>query len=184
MTMTTESAIEAILFFRGEPISIGSLARYIEVSEAEIKEALSALEKSLRGRGIALITEGKTVALGTNREVSSLIEKVVKEELHRDIGKAGLEVLAIVTYKGSASKREIEYIRGVNSSYILRNLMMRGLIEVDEENAKKERSRTYKPTIDLLSHLGISSVSELPEYNAMIQELEATTVSADTTTDE
>lgn len=170
--MTTEAAIEAILFFRGEPVSITALSRHLSLKEQEIKKALEILQVNLERRGITLITEGKHVALGTHKDASSIIENIIKEELHRDIGKAGLEVLSIVVYKGSVSKREIEYIRGVNSSYIIRNLMMRGLIEIDEETPKAERSRSYKPTIDLLSHLGVSKISDLPEYEAVNKEIE------------
>jgi segregation and condensation protein B len=91
-----------------------------------------------------------------------LIESLIKDELSKDLGKAGLETLAIVLYRGPIARSEVNYIRGVNSNYILRNILVRGLIEKDE--ASSARSTVYRPTFELLSYLGISKVEDLPEY--------------------
>lgn len=113
----------------------------------------------------------KSVMLATAPEVSGVIEKVRKEELSRDIGKAGIETLSVILYKGPVARSEIDYIRGVNSTFILRNLLIRGLIE-RISNPKNQRSFLYKPTFELLSFLGISSIEELPKFKAVQQELE------------
>ena len=109
--------------------------------------------------------------LGTSPENHDLIEKLKKDELSKDIGKAGLETLSIVLYRGPVRKSEIDYIRGVNSGSILRNLMIRGLIE-RKSDEKDQRSFLYVPTFDLLSFLGISELNELPEYEKVKTELE------------
>ncbi len=83
---------------------------------------------------------------------------------------SALETLSIIIYRGPITKKEIDYIRGVNSGFILRNLLIRGLIEKDE--SKEGRGVQYKPTLDLLSLLGISNLSELPEYDAVKKEIE------------
>jgi segregation and condensation protein B len=85
---------------------------------------------------------------------------------------AGLETLSIVLYLGPVSRSEIDYIRGVNSNFILRNLLMRGLVERIEHETDK-RSLKYRPTFELLSFLGIGSVEELPEYETTRAEIEA-----------
>ena len=71
-----------------------------------------------------------------------------------EIGKAGLETLAIVLYNGPVSRREIDYIRGVNSSFILRNLCVRGLVE-READSKDQKIFKYRSSLNLLAHLGI-----------------------------
>jgi len=169
--MDLDSKIEAILFFRGEPISIRDLARLLETPERNIREGLDTLEKKLAGRGVRLMVKSDEVMLATAPELSDLIEQIRKEELTKELGKAGLETLSIVLYKGPITRSEIDYIRGVNSTFILRNLMIRGLIE-RTVNPKDQRSFLYKPTFELLSFLGITKLEELPEFDTVKQELE------------
>jgi len=111
------------------------------------------------------------VMLGTTKEMSSTIEKLTKEELVRDLGKAGLETLSIVLYQGPISRADIDFIRGVNSQFILRNLLIRGLVE-RVENPKDARSFLYKTTLSLLAHLGITKIEELPEYSQVRDDIE------------
>ena len=134
----------------------------LKVKESEILTALSELENTLLNRGIALIRNGEEVELRTSPSVSALIETLTKEELSRDLGKAGLETIAVILYKGSAKRSEIDYIRGVNSSFILRNLLIRGLIERQVDGG---RGFLYTPTTDLLAHLGVKKLEELPEFD-------------------
>ena len=108
---------------------------------------------------------GDEATLGTVPEMGALIESLLKEELVKDLGKAGLETLAIVLYRSPITRTEINYIRGVNSNYILRNLLVRGLIEKDEHSTA--RSTMYKPTFELLSYMGVSKVEDLPEYTSV-----------------
>lgn len=174
MNMNTANTLEAVLFFYGEPLSLRKLATLLDKSEGEIKDALAELKSSLEGRGLTLLEKDGEVALGTRAEASSIIEKLVKEEFHRDIGKAGLEALSLVIYYGPISRADIDYVRGVSSHFILRNLQLRGLVEKIENPADK-RSFLYRPTFDLLSHLGVSSVEELPEYAEVRAEIAAKT---------
>ena len=123
-------------------------------------------------RGLTLIQTDTEVMLGTAKEFSPLIEQLTKEELSRDLGKAGLETLSIVLYQGPISRADIDYIRGVNSQFILRNLLIRGLVE-RIDNPKDARSFLYKTTLDLLAHLGISKVEDLPEYEKVRSDIDA-----------
>jgi segregation and condensation protein B len=109
--------------------------------------------------------------LGTAQELSPLIEQLTKEELSRDLGKAGLETLSIILYQGPISRADIDYIRGVNSQFIVRNLLIRGLIE-RVDNPKDARSFLYKTTLQLLSHLGVSKIEDLPEYQQVRKDIE------------
>ncbi len=169
-SLPLQSQIEAILFFKGEPVSIKKLEENLKVTKEEIEIAINELRKDLSLRGIVLLEHDSLVSLGTHPEASPLIEKITKEELLKDLGKAGLETLAIILYKKEVLKREIDYIRGVNSSFILRNLLIRGLIEKIEKEGI--RGFAYKPTIDLLAYLGIQKIEDLPEYSKVFQELE------------
>lgn len=169
--MPLPQQIEAILFFKGEPVSIKRLSEMLSVSKEEISAGIADLESALQNRGITLMHKEDEVMLATAKDQSDLIARIAKEELSRDLGRAGLETLTIVLYRSPISRRDIDYIRGVNSAFIVRNLLIRGLIE-RIQNEKDERVFLYKPTFELLSYLGISRIEDLPEYSAVQQEIE------------
>lgn len=168
--MTLDSQIEALLFWKSEPLDTREIARILQKTEGEISDALIVLEARLLQTGIRLVRNGTMVMLGTAPEMGSRIEALQKEELQKDLGKAALETLTIILYRAPVSKGELDYIRGVNSSFILRALLVRGLIE-RSINQNDKRSFVYRPTFDLLSHLGLSKIEDLPEYGAVAQEI-------------
>ncbi|HTE48789.1 MAG TPA: SMC-Scp complex subunit ScpB [Candidatus Paceibacterota bacterium] len=161
--MDIEKQIEAILFWKGEPVSRKKLAEILKVGQSEINESIEKIKESLKGRGTVLIEKENEIMLGTAPEFASLIEDLQKEELNKELSKASLETLSIVLYKNGVSRAEIDYIRGVNSSFTLRALSIRGLVEktIDENDSRRY---IYKPSFELLSYMGIKSVVELPDY--------------------
>ena len=169
--MNLSSKIEALLFYRAEPVSIKTLSKLLEVDREEVCRGIEELKESLSNRGVQLLTKDDEVELRTSPECSELIENIRKEELVRDLGKAGLETLSIVAYQGPVSRADIDYIRGVNSTFIIRNLLIRGLI--DRVTNKGSRGFMYKPSFELLSFLGISNIEELPEFDTVKGELDA-----------
>ncbi len=168
--MELESKIEALLFWKGEPVSLHKLASLLGVDESKVNESISTLKEKLNGRGIVLVEKDEEVTLGTSPQLSDLIENLTKEELNKDLGKAGLETLSIVLYKGPIKRSEIDYIRGVNSNFILRSLLVRGLVEKIQA-PQDQRSFLYKPTMELLSFLGITRIEDLPEYSETKEKL-------------
>lgn len=178
--MNLSSQLEAILFWKAEPMSLKKLSSLLNIDIEIIKTSLLELETALKGRGLTIVRTDDEVMLGTAKELSPIIEQLTKEELSRDIGKAGLETLSIILYQGPISRADIDYIRGVNSQFIVRNLLIHGLIE-RVDNPSDARSFLYKTTLDLLSHLGLSRIEELPEYETVrkeIQTLKADAVNA------
>lgn len=159
-------AIEALLFIYGEPMKIKKLAELSGTEEKNVKEALLLLGEKMKetGRGLNLVVLDDKATLSTKQEFSNLVKKVVKEELDSDLTPASLETLAIVAYLGPVSRTHIDYIRGVNSSFILRNLMVRGL--VSRETDKNEQTGfLYNITFDFFKHIGINSQEELPDFS-------------------
>lgn len=180
--MTLDAQIEAVLFWKAEPVSVKKLASILGKNEKEIREAVAALKTNLQtqNRGLTLIELEDEITLGTSKDISALIEKLTKEELVKDLGKAGLETLSIILYQGPLTRSEIDYIRGVNSQFILRNLLVRGLVD-KVENPKDRRAFLYKSSFDLLSFLGISNIADLPDYESVRRNIDAfkTAASAD-----
>lgn len=164
------SKIESVLLFKNEPVTLSELEKMLDASKENIKETISKLQEEYKDRGIVIITDGESYGLGTHPDNSALIEKMQKDELSRELGRAGLETLSIILYRGPVSRREIDHIRGVNSGFILRNLLIRGLVE--RADIVGERSYSYKPTLKLLQHLGVTRIEDLPEYSQAFKKIE------------
>lgn len=171
MEIDLSSKIEGLLFYRGEEVSKKELSSLFNKTIEEIEQALETLEEKLKNRGIVLVKKDDSVVLGIASELGSLIEGIRKDELDKELSKAAVETLSIILYKDKVTRSEIDYIRGVNSSFILRNLLVRGLIEKIFD-PKDSRRILYRPTLDALSFMGITSINELPNYDVVVSKLE------------
>jgi segregation and condensation protein B len=166
-----ESKIESLLFYKGDSMKIKELAKIFEVSEKEISTAIINLKQQLESRGVQISEKEDSVVLVTSKEASDIIEKIRKEELTKDLSKAALETLSIIMYRGPIKRSEIDYIRGVNSQFILRLLLVRGLIE-KVTNPKDERGYLYKATFELLNMLGVNKIEEIPEFKSVNEDID------------
>lgn len=166
--LTPPAAAHALLFASDGPLSKKQLAGLLGVKDAEIRVVLKALTDSLKGSGVMLVETDTEAELRTAPEAAVMVKKLRESELSRDLGKAGLETLAVIAYQtaglpvqAGATRGEIDWVRGVNSSTSLRTLLMRGLIE-GREDAKDKRRIRYGLTTEALAHLGIARVEDLP----------------------
>lgn len=166
--MTLDAKLEAILFYKAEPLKKSDLSGFFSVDAAELEAALLKLQERLKTGGTMLVMTESVVELATRPELDELIEELRKDEMKRDIGKAGAETLAIVLYNSPVSRGDIERIRGVNSSYILRSLEIRGLID----RATVGRKSEFRPTTALLRHLGVGGKTELKDFADVMNALE------------
>lgn len=170
MALSPTATLEALLFAAGEPLPKKRLATLMGVSTETLQEAANELRTSLDSRGLALVeTEGE-LELRTSPDAADAVMKLREAELSRDLGKASLETLAIILYKGSATRSDIDWVRGVNSSAALRALTLRGLIERTEDAGDRRRAR-YETTTDALAHLGVSRREDLPRYSEFTADL-------------
>ncbi|OGL79342.1 SMC-Scp complex subunit ScpB [Candidatus Uhrbacteria bacterium RIFCSPHIGHO2_12_FULL_54_23] len=171
------SQIESLLFISNRPLTARRLAELVEAKEDEAVKALEELraQTNTDGRGVQLVKVGNSYQFATRGEHAKLVASFVKEELVGEMTKPQLETLTIVAYRGPVSKTELEQIRGVNCSLILRNLMIRGLVEEVESNVPTGRDlsvqnglgalvRRYQVTHEFVRHLGLSGVEALPDY--------------------
>lgn len=162
----------AFLFSEGGSLSRKKLLSLLGCKEPELGSILNALKERLEGSGVELIQTDIEVSLAIAPRASEAVQKAFERELGREIGDAGLEVLAIVLYRGPSTRAQIDYIRGVNTSSTLRNLLSRGLLE-RTGNPEDAREYLYRPTVELLAHLGITESKELPDYATIVAELAA-----------
>ena len=117
--------LESVLFLKGEPVNINWLAKTLDKPEKKINISLERLSKQLENRGVRLVRNGNDVVLATAPESAEILKSIINSEFDSELSKASLETLSIIIYKGAASQRRDDYIRGVNSSFILRNLLVR-----------------------------------------------------------
>lgn len=165
--------IEAVLFYKAEPVSSKKLAEILSASIEEINTSILELEGLLKERGVTLVKKEDEYMLGVSNEFSELIENLKKEELKKELSKSSLETLSIILYRNGATRSEIDFIRGVNSGFTLRALMVRDLIE--KVNTKEDsRKYIYKPTMNLLAFMGVSKIEDLPNYTEINKNIENT----------
>lgn len=162
--MNLPSQIESILFVASKPLSRKKIAKALEVTEHDVAEALEELLVKYNSdtSGIQIMVTGNDIQMATHPENADILEGFLRHEVAGELTRAQLETLTVVAYRGPITRPELEEIRGVNCAIILRNLMMRGLVEEDTEADKLMEA--YKLTTAALSHLGIKSVEELPHY--------------------
>lgn len=168
MNRPLSALIEALLFVSGEPLKLTRLGALTDASKQEVAAALLELREryqSDRTHGLMLIEHDGAVELATIPEAAEAVARLGTSALQGSLSKAALEVLAIVAYRAPLTRSEIESIRGVNCSFTLRTLLLRGLIE--REEVAGERGFVYKPTFALLEKLGLNRLEDLPDYTLL-----------------
>jgi len=167
-----DKKIEALIFYKGEEISFGELSKILEIGEDEIKNSVQNIKERYIDSGIKIITTETSVMFTTGEEISEIVEKLEKEEYKKELSKVALETLTIILYRGPIKRSMIDYIRGVNSQFTLRNLLIRGLIE-KEIDPKDERTYLYRSSADLLRYMNITDIKELQEFNEINEKIDA-----------
>lgn len=165
-----KTKIEALMFSATKAMTARALANFINrageaVKTEEVAQAISELknEYNSRPRGVRIVQAGEEYQMVTAPESADLVKKFLKEDITGELTPASLEALTVIAYRGPISKLELEQIRGVNCSLILRNLLIRGLIQANEKKAQN----FYEITTDFLKYLGINSADELPDYQRL-----------------
>ncbi len=165
--MSVKSKIESLLFISAKPMSINQLASLLNKKKEEIKKAGEELveEYKKNKRGIQIIKNGSKLQMVSSPENARLVQEFIKDETSGELSRPSLETLTIIAYRGPISKTDLDRIRGVNCSLILRNLLIRGLIEAKKDTKKNETY--YTVSFDFIRFLGISDIKELPDYEKL-----------------
>ncbi|MFH0873627.1 MAG: SMC-Scp complex subunit ScpB [Candidatus Komeilibacteria bacterium] len=161
------SSIESLLLVSAKPLSFRELAQLTQSGTDEVAAAVTQLQSKFNDAvgGIRLLVNDKRAQLATDAGQTKLIKAYLQSEITGELTRPSLETLTIVAYRQPVTKEELEQIRGVNCSLILRNLMIRGLVEPRE--AKGGLTTDYSVTMDFLRFLGITKVEELPDYERL-----------------
>jgi len=165
--MKLKSRIESLLFVNSDPLSFEKITEITGTSKKKVKETAENLltEYNESDRGMNIVKKDQQLQMVSNPDNSDVVQELTDQKVKSDLTRAQLEALTIIAYRSPVTKPELEEIRGVNCTRILRNLMMRGLIE---EQEKRDRLvPEYVLSTRALQHLGISSTEELPDYKEL-----------------
>jgi segregation and condensation protein B len=177
--LSLPALIESLLFIAPGTVSPSQLAAVLEVPISEIEVGLNELDaqySDLRSdRGLRLQRHRGRVQLTTPPQAAELIERFLGLETSGRLSHAALETLAIVLYKQPVTRPQIDGIRGVNSDYVLRSLLRKGLIQEIGRAETPGRPILYSSTPELMQYFGLNSIDEMPPLD--IQEESGTELS-------
>lgn len=162
-----KNKVEAILFVSDRPLTAKRIAQVLGIKPEEVVAFIQELstEYDEMKRGFRILTVGEKYQLVSASEYADVVKKFLNADLTAELTKPSIETLAIIGYRGPVSKAELEMIRGVNCSLILRNLMMRGLVDAKEDS--KTMQTYYSISGEFLRHLGVTSVEQLPHFEKL-----------------
>lgn len=166
-TLDLHRAFEALLFLAGKPLRIKKIAELLGTDQATARAAVEAFRMTwnARGGGTVVAMVGDEVQMVTHSDLHAIAEAYVKDETRGELTRPQLEALTVIAYRGPMTKAELEQIRGVHCGLILRNLLIRGLIEERRDPEKHEDA--YTISMDLLRHLGLTDARELPDFERL-----------------
>lgn len=165
--MNLKRDIESLLFVAAKPLTLKKLAELTGRQPEAVAGAVSELrlEYNRDEKGVQIQQHGQQVHMVSSPLAANVVTAFVKDEQSGELTDPAIETLTIIAYRGPMTKSELDQIRGVNCSLILRHLMIQGLVEASEDRAKM--ITRYSVTLDFLRFLGVRSVDELPDYRQL-----------------
>ena len=151
--------LSAILFSAGAPVTKKKLMKQVQCTKEDLEEMLRGV-REIHAGSLTIVDDGELVTLVIDPSMNEFIESMQKDEESSSLSVSAQETLAIIAYAGLIDKVSLDFLRGVNTQYILRRLAMRGLVRERKENGK----RLFSITVDFLRHLGIEKKEDLPDY--------------------
>ena len=165
-----EGILEGLLFVQGdEGLTLKDVMSILEVDEEKAKNIVYNLKTSYEkeNRGLRLNYLGNTFKLTTREEHKEYYEKLLESPSTHILSQAALEVLAIIAYNEPITRGQIDEMRGVDSSYVLRKLLAKGLIKENGRSNLPGHPILYKTTDDFLDYFGLSTKDDLPDISSI-----------------
>ncbi|MBI2459685.1 MAG: SMC-Scp complex subunit ScpB [Parcubacteria group bacterium] len=165
-----KSKIESLLFISAKPLAASQLAGLLKVDKKEIITNADELLNDYKNNqaGLQIIKDGSKYQMVSAPANAAVIQELIKDETTGELSRPSLEALTIIAYRGPVAKIDLDRIRGVNCALILRNLLLRGLIEGKFD--KKKNQTYYTATFDFIRFIGLSQIKELPDYDRLHQD--------------
>jgi len=177
MFMSIKSKIESLLFISAKPMAVSQLVDLLKADlptgQAGKKEIIKSADELLADyktsqAGVQIIKDGSKYQMVSAPANAKIIQEFIKDETTGELSRPSLEALTIIAYRGPVAKIDLDRIRGVNCALILRNLLLRGLIEGKFD--KKKNEIYYTATFDFIRFIGLNDIKELPDYKRLHQD--------------
>ncbi len=168
--MNLLGVLEGILFVVGdEGISLKKICEIMDISLEEAKSLLKELKQTYENdaRGIRISYLGDAFKLTTKQEHKEYYKKLVENPENHLLSPSALEVLAIVAYNQPITRVEIDEMRGVSSSHMIRRLVAKGLLKEAGKSTMPGRPNLYKTTSDFLDYFGLATIEDLPSIDLL-----------------
>ena len=165
--MELKYLLESLFFVSTKSLDLKELATFLKKDISEVEMALKELtvEYQENNRGLRIIESGRKYQMASTPDNAKLVQDFLQTEISGELTPASLETLTIIAYRGPISKFDLERIRGVNCSLIIRNLMLRGLVEEKFEKTRNEN--LYAVSLEFIKFLGLSRLEDLPDYESL-----------------
>jgi len=163
-----KSVIESLLFAWGEPLNINEISRILNIKPFAINQTISDMMMEYTeniDRGLLIQKFGNSYQLTTKKDNFEFIQSLLQTSVNKSLSTAATETLSIIAYKQPVTKVEIDLIRGVKSSNVLKGLLDKNLIKEVGKLDKPGRPTLYATTDEFLKHFGLISIDELPALN-------------------
>lgn len=163
-----KGVLEGILFVVGEEgITLKKICEILNISLEEAKNLLKELKSTYENedRGIRISYLGDAFKLTTKQEHKEYYKKLVENPENNLLSASALEVLAIVAYNQPITRVEIDELRGISSSHMIRRLVAKGLLKEAGKSTMPGRPNLYKTTSDFLDYFGLATIEDLPSID-------------------
>lgn len=165
--------LEGILFVVGdEGITLKSLCDIMQIDIEKAKELLRELKKEYENenRGIRISYLGDAFKLTTKKEHKEYYQKLVSTEDSNMLSQSALETLAIIAYNQPITRAEVDELRGISSSFMIRKLVAKGLIKEAGKSTLPGRPNLYKTTSEFLDYFGLATIDDLPKMDDIVDD--------------
>ena len=165
-----EAIVEGLLYVQGDlGLTLWQIEEVLNVDEDTAKRLVYNLKEYYdhAKRGLRISFLGNTIKLTTREEHKEYYRKLLENPNVHTLSQQALEVLAIIAYNEPITRAEIEKLRGVDSSYVMRSLLAKGLIKENGRSDLPGRPILYKTTDDFLDYFGLASKDDLPEIESL-----------------
>ena len=170
--MKNKAVLEGLLFVVGEDgLTLDQIEEVLELKEEEVKELVNDLKHSYEeeDRGLRIDFLGNRLKLTTKFEHREYYQKLLENPETNILSQAALETLAIIAYNEPVTRMQVDKIRGVSSSQMIRKLAAKGLIKESGRSDLPGRPILYETTNDFLDYFGLSNIEELPDMEKYIE---------------
>ena len=168
-----EEVVEGLLYVQGDlGLTIKQIEDILEIDEDSVKKVVFNLKNYYdeNKRGIRINFLGNTIKLTTREEHRKYYQKLLEEPSSNILSQSALETLAIIAYNEPITRGEVDSFRGVDSSYVMRRLLAKGLIKECGKSDLPGRSILYKTTDDFLDYFGLASKDDLPRMEDLSED--------------